>query len=91
MKGIILTTLVLCIPLSALAYWLFRPRLMVVRDRLATAVKITGILYLAMIGYRLVTSGITPEQLQTAGLSLLFFGGIWVAVWLVTKSVPRKR
>jgi hypothetical protein len=91
LKAFVLTALVLCIPLFALAYWLFRPRLMVVRDRLATAIKITGILYVAIIAYRLVTSDISPEQLQTAGLSLLFFGGIWVAVWLITRSASRKR
>ncbi|HEX2923356.1 MAG TPA: hypothetical protein VHS28_04940 [Chloroflexota bacterium] len=91
MKAFVLTTLILCIPLFALAYWLFRPKLMTVRDRLATAIKITGVLYLAIIGYRLVTSDITPEQLRTAGLSLLFFGGIWVVVWLITRSMKGKR
>jgi hypothetical protein len=90
-KGLFLTTLVLCIPLFALAYWLFRPRLMVVRDRLALALKITGVLYLAIIAYRMATSDISTEQLQTAGLSLAFFGAIWVVAWAITRSAPGRR
>jgi hypothetical protein len=90
-KALLLTTLVLCIPLFALSYWLFRPRLMVLRNRLALALKITGVLYLTIIVYRLVTSDIRTEQLQTAGLSLAFFGTIWVAAWAITRLVPGKR
>ncbi len=90
MKGLILTTIVLLVPLAGLAYWLFRPRLLILRTRMALALKVVGVLYLAMIIYRLSTSGISQEQLQVAGLSMAFFGGVWAIAWLVTRSLANR-
>lgn len=89
MKGLILTTLILSLPLLGLAYWLFRPRLALLRARLSLALKVTGVLYVALVGYRLATSDINQEQLKVAGLSLAFFGGVWVIAWLVTRALAR--
>ncbi len=90
MKGLILTTIILSVPLAGLAYWMFKPRLLVLRARLNRALKVAGILYLAFIAYRLATSSVTHEQLQVAGLSLAFFGGVWLVAWVVTRALANR-
>ncbi len=90
MKGLLLTTIILSVPLAGLAYWMFRPKLLVVRTRLNRALKVAGILYLAIIVYRFATSDITSNQLGTAALSLAFFGGIWVIAWVITRSLANR-
>ncbi len=91
MKGLILTAIILSVPLGGLLYWLYRPRLFVLKTRLGRALKVAGVLYLAIIAYRLSTSSITPEQLQVAGLSLAFFAGVWVVAWIITRSLASRR
>ncbi len=89
MKGLLLTTIILSVPLAGLAYWMFRPRLLLVRTRLGRALRVAGILYLAIVGYRLATSSVTSDQLEAAGLSLAFFGGVWVIAWIVTRTLAK--
>jgi drug/metabolite transporter superfamily protein YnfA len=89
MKGFILTTIILSVPLAGLAYWMFKPRFLVVRARLGRAFKVAGGVYLAIIAYRLATSNISQTQLDVAGLTLAFFGGVWVLAWIVTRALAK--
>ncbi len=91
MKGLVLTTVILLVPLLGLILWLYRPRLALLRARLSLALKVTAVLYLALIAFRLAASGIDQRQLQVAGLSLVFFAGLWVVAWLVTRNLARDR
>ncbi len=89
MKGFFLTTIVLLVPLAALGYWMFRPRLAVVQARLSRAFRVAGVLYLAILAFRLARSGVTSNQLDVAGLSLAFFGTIWVIAWIITRALAK--
>ncbi len=84
MKSLLITLLVVLAPV---VWLLFRPRLAVVKTRLGTAMRIVGPLYLAIIVVRLVTSPLSENQLELAGLSVAFFAGLWVVVWLITRSL----
>ncbi len=89
MKNLIVAIIVLWIPLLGLGYWLFRPRFAPVLARFRLAVKVAGVLYVAILGYRLTTSNTTSTQLETAALSFAFFGGLWVLAWIVTRSLAK--
>ncbi|MGE5619909.1 MAG: hypothetical protein ACM3US_11705 [Sphingomonadaceae bacterium] len=90
MKGFIYALIVLSVPLLGLAYWLWRPRLQVMRSRMRLAMKATAVVYLAIIVARMATSDVSQEQLQVIGLSAAFFVGLWVVAWLVTRSLAKR-
>ncbi|MHB0869322.1 MAG: hypothetical protein ACYC66_04570 [Chloroflexota bacterium] len=90
MKGLIYTLLVLSVPLLGLAYWLWRPRLQVVKSRMQLVMKVTAVVYLTIIAARMATSNVSQEQLQVIGLSTAFFLGVWVVAWLVTRSLANR-
>lgn len=90
MKLLISTLLLLSVPVLLVILRVFSSRLGLLRARLALAVKLLGVAYLVSLAYRLANSDIDHQGLQTAGLSLAFFGGIWLLAWLVTRSMAER-
>jgi len=89
MKGFLLTSIALLVPLAGLGYWAYRPRLAAVRSRIGRAMKVTAVLYLGIILYRLAASNMDEVQLETVALVFIFFGGLWLAAWIVTRALAR--
>lgn len=90
MKLLISTFVMLSIPVLVIGLWAYRSRLGNLKARFGTAIKLLGIVYLVSIAYQLASTDIDHHQLQVAALSLAFFGGIWVVVWLITRSIAKK-
>lgn len=79
MKSLIIVVL---IALAAITWFFFRARV-------ARAVRLATLAYLAFMAVRIATSDIDREQLQLAGLTLLFFASVWGVAWLVTRSMAK--
>jgi len=86
-KLVVGTLIALSMPVALMALWAFRSRMAVLRARLGTAVKLLALLYAVTIAYHLANSEIDQQQLQTAALSLAFFGCVWLVAWLITRSM----
>ncbi len=70
---------------------LYRPKLAIFKARFGRAIRIATVVYFLILAFRLSSSGVDQEQLMLAGASLLIFGGLWVAAWLVTRGIERTR
>ena len=79
MKSLIIVAL---IALAAIT-WLF------FRARVVRAVRLATLAYLAFMAVRIATSDIDRDELQLAGLTLVFFVGVWGVAWLVTRSLAK--
>ena len=86
-----LSAIVFIILLVPVIWLLYRPRLAIFRARFARAVQIGGIAYFLILGLKLWTSGVDEQQLILAGASILLFIGVWVAAWIVTRTIERTR
>ena len=84
-----LSVIVLLIMAAGVSWLFFRPKLTAFLARLGLALRVAMVVYLVLLAVRLIHSGIDQDQLRVAGISTLFFGGLWVAAWLVTRSIAR--
>jgi hypothetical protein len=75
---------------AAFCWLFFRPKMMAFLGRLGLALRVATLVYIVLLVARLIHSGIDEEQLRTAAISLVFFGGLWAAAWLVTRSIARR-
>jgi len=88
-KLLINTFILLSIPVLAISLWIYRSRLGYLKAQLGMLIKLVGVVYLASIAYQLINSDIDHHQLQVAAFSIVFFGGIWVIAWLITRSMTK--
>ena len=85
------TALAFVILVAPLLWLLYRPRFAGLKARLQRAIRVAFVLYFILLGIRFAQTGIDEEKLLLAGASVLVLGGVWLAAWLVTKSVAGTR
>jgi hypothetical protein len=61
------------------------------RKRLKLAVLVSGSMYLALIVFRLITRADDTDRFAEIGLALLVLAAAWVAVWLSTRLIEKRR
>lgn len=74
-----------------LVWLLYRPKLTMFKARFGRAIRIATVVYFLILAFRLSSSAVDQEQLMLAGASLLLFGGLWAAAWLITRGIERTR
>ena len=76
---------ILIVSMGMAIWWLFRSHLAQFKARLARAIRVAGLVYLAVTAVRLAAYPPDSQQLHVAALSLAFFGALWVVAWLATR------
>lgn len=79
------------IVVAPLLWLLYRPRFAGLKARVQRAVRVAFVLYFVLLAFRFAQAGVDDDQLMLAAASLLILGGVWVALWLITRAVAGTR